>query len=104
MNRSRIHEVNPFSRLLLRPLTCQLALEMGGSPRAMHGAPHHTEGVTQMTQSQKTAAADPARQAAYRRLALTILALDVPTLAARLQVARPQAVDLLAQRQTPQAA
>ena len=38
--------------------------------------------------SQETTASDPARQAAYRRLALTILALDVPTLAARLQASR----------------
>jgi len=39
-------------------------------------------------QSKVTVATDPARQAAYRRLALTILGLDVPTLAARLQVSR----------------
>jgi hypothetical protein len=39
-------------------------------------------------QTQGTATADPQRQAAYRRLALTILALDVPTLAAKLQTAR----------------
>ena len=34
------------------------------------------------------AAATVARQAAYRRLALTILALDVPTLTAELQAYR----------------
>jgi hypothetical protein len=39
-------------------------------------------------QTQATAAADPQREAAYRRLALTILALDVPTLAAKLQTSR----------------
>jgi hypothetical protein len=41
-----------------------------------------------MNQAPVTVAPESARQAAYRRLALTILALDVPTLAARLQATR----------------
>jgi hypothetical protein len=54
-----------------------------------------------MTQSDVTVAVHAARQAAYRRLALTVLALDVPTLTARLQ-GSPSA--LPATRQTPRAA
>lgn len=51
----------------------------------------HSERASTMNhnhQTQGTETADPQRQAAYRRLALTILGLDVPTLAAKLQAAR----------------
>jgi len=57
-----------------------------------------------MTQSQPTTAADPSRQAAYRRLALTILALDVPTLAAKLQAAHATPATLPARSLRVQAA
>ena len=45
-----------------------------------------TDSVTAMTHPEATTSV--ARQAAYRRLALTILALDVPTLTAGLQARR----------------
>jgi hypothetical protein len=57
-----------------------------------------------MTQSHLTTANDPARQAAYRRLALTILALDVRTLAARLQASRPTPSIVPVRRQAVRAA
>jgi hypothetical protein len=49
---------------------------------------NHTEGASTMNHNHQTQDTDPQRQAAYRRLALTILALDVPTLAAKLQAER----------------
>jgi hypothetical protein len=61
-----------------------------GSPRAIAALPHQTEGMTHMTPSQPTIATDAARRASYRRLALTILALDVPTLASSLQSSHPR--------------
>jgi hypothetical protein len=63
---------------------------VGGSPRAIAALPHQTEGMTHMTPSQPTIATDAARRASYRRLALTILALDVPTLASSLQSSHPR--------------
>ena len=57
-----------------------------------------------MNQTHETPAADSARQAAYRRLALTILALDVPTLSVRLQASRLTLRGLPEQPQMPRAA
>jgi hypothetical protein len=57
-----------------------------------------------MNQVDSTIAANPDRQAAYRRLALTILALDVPTLAARLHAARHTASAVPARQSQLQAA
>ena len=57
-----------------------------------------------MTQSHPAQAVEPIRQAAYRRLALTILALDVPTLAAKLQAARTKPATLPVRRLRVQAA
>lgn len=67
----------------------------GGSPRVTRPSLPETDRVTPMTHPQ--AATSLGRQAAYRRLALTILALDVPTLSAGLQARR------LPPRRLPQA-
>ena len=57
-----------------------------GSSRATFAAPPETGLEMQSTHSSRTTAA--ARAAAYRRLACTILGLDVPTLVADLRAQR----------------
>jgi hypothetical protein len=61
--------------------------DRGDSPRDMRPTLSQTDRVKPMSHPEPAPAV--ARQAAYRRLALTILALDVPTLTTKLQ-AMPQ--------------